>query len=108
MEEPVLLKVNICIKFFLLLKGKDEIKYVNTQRLDALKSYTLLPIIADYHKILFTIRLPIKTNVFMKLSEELDTSMSQKSPGVPNLCILSFKGGFHGRTLGLLSCSNSR
>lgn len=40
--------------------------------------------------------------------EELDTTMIHQAPGSPKLSILSFKGGFHGRTIGLLSCSNSR
>ena len=40
--------------------------------------------------------------------EELDTTMTHQAPGSPELSILSFKGGFHGRTVGLLSCSNSR
>jgi len=41
-------------------------------------------------------------------TEELETTMSNKAPGSPQLSILSFKGCFHGRTVGLLSCSNSR
>jgi len=40
--------------------------------------------------------------------EELDTTMINQAPGSPKLSILSFKGCFHGRTVGLLSCSNSR
>ena len=40
--------------------------------------------------------------------EELETTMKHQAPGSPKLSILSFKGGFHGRTVGLLSCSNSR
>ena len=40
--------------------------------------------------------------------EELETTMQHQSPGSPKLSILAFKGGFHGRTAGLLSCSNSR
>ena len=40
--------------------------------------------------------------------EELDSTMANKAPGSPKLSILSFKGCFHGRTVGLLSCSNSR
>lgn len=40
--------------------------------------------------------------------EELNSTMASQAPGAPDLCILSFKGGFHGRTLGLLSVSNSR
>ena len=40
--------------------------------------------------------------------EELNSTMVHKEPGSPKLSVLSFKGGFHGRTIGLLSCSNSR
>ena len=39
---------------------------------------------------------------------ELNTTMLHQAPGSPKLSILAFKGGFHGRTVGLLSCSNSR
>jgi len=41
-------------------------------------------------------------------AEEIETTMLNKAPGSPKLSILAFKGGFHGRTVGLLSCSNSR
>jgi len=40
--------------------------------------------------------------------EELDSVLKHQAPGSPTLSILSFKGCFHGRTIGLLSCSNSR
>jgi len=40
--------------------------------------------------------------------EELSTVLTHQAPGSPKLSILSFKGAFHGRTIGLLSCSNSR
>jgi len=40
--------------------------------------------------------------------EELQSTMLNQAPGSPKLSILSFKGCFHGRTVGLLSCSNSR
>jgi len=40
--------------------------------------------------------------------EEVDSTMKNQAPGSPKLSILSFKGCFHGRTVGLLSCSNSR
>lgn len=40
--------------------------------------------------------------------EEIDSTMKNQAPGAPQLSILAFKGGFHGRTVGLLSCSNSR
>lgn len=40
--------------------------------------------------------------------EELATTMANATPGSPKLSILAFKGCFHGRTIGLLSCSNSR
>lgn len=41
-------------------------------------------------------------------SEELNSVLTHQAPGSPNLSILSFKGCFHGRTIGLLSCSSSR
>ncbi|CAB4068525.1 ABAT [Lepeophtheirus salmonis] len=34
--------------------------------------------------------------------EELNSTMANSPPGSPSLSILSFKGGFHGRTVGLL------
>jgi len=40
--------------------------------------------------------------------EELGSVLNNEAPGSPNLSILSFKGCFHGRTIGLLSCSHSR
>ena len=43
-----------------------------------------------------------------KTQEEIDSTMKNQAPGAPKLSILPFKGGFHGRTVGLLSCSNSR
>lgn len=39
---------------------------------------------------------------------DLETSMSHKLPGTPNLGILSFQGGFHGRLLGCLSTTHSK
>lgn len=41
-------------------------------------------------------------------SEEMETALMNKSPGAPSLSILSFKNGFHGRTLGALSCTHSK
>merc|ERR1712180_506141 len=40
--------------------------------------------------------------------EEMKSVLKHEAPGAPNLSILAFKGGFHGRTVGLLSCSHSR
>jgi len=40
--------------------------------------------------------------------EELNSVLKHQAPGVPKLSMLSFTNGFHGRTVGLLSCSNSR
>lgn len=40
--------------------------------------------------------------------EELHTTMYNQSPGSPSLSALSFDGGFHGRTLGALSCTHSK
>merc|ERR1711988_775879 len=41
--------------------------------------------------------------------EELASCMDNKSPGCTNdLSIMSFSGGFHGRTLGALTCTHSK
>uniref|UniRef100_A0A7S2R9Q8 4-aminobutyrate aminotransferase n=1 Tax=Mucochytrium quahogii TaxID=96639 RepID=A0A7S2R9Q8_9STRA len=40
--------------------------------------------------------------------DELSSCMENRAPGSPNLSILSFGGGFHGRTLGALSCTRSK
>lgn len=40
--------------------------------------------------------------------EELTTVMNNQAPGAPNLSILSFKTGFHGRTFGSLSTTRSK
>ena len=39
---------------------------------------------------------------------ELNSALNNKSPGSPDLKILSFNGGFHGRTMGALSCTKSK
>ncbi|XP_077867170.1 4-aminobutyrate aminotransferase, mitochondrial-like, partial [Saccoglossus kowalevskii] len=40
--------------------------------------------------------------------EELSSCMINQSPGCPPYSILSFHGGFHGRTYGALSCTHSK
>jgi len=40
--------------------------------------------------------------------QELKSVLQHQAPGSPKLSILAFRGAFHGRTVGLLSCSNSR
>lgn len=40
--------------------------------------------------------------------QEMDSSMDNKSPGAPDLSILSFKSGFHGRLFGSLSTTRSK
>lgn len=40
--------------------------------------------------------------------EDLDSVMLNQAPGAPQLAVLSFAGGFHGRTLGTLSASRSK
>lgn len=40
--------------------------------------------------------------------EEMDSAMDNKSPGSPELAILSFKKGFHGRLFGSLSTTRSK
>ncbi|EDW70352.2 4-aminobutyrate aminotransferase, mitochondrial [Drosophila virilis] len=41
-------------------------------------------------------------------AEEMNSCMINMPPGAPNLSILSFKGAFHGRTLGALSTTHSK
>lgn len=40
--------------------------------------------------------------------EEMNECIMNKGPGCPDLSILSFKGGFHGRTLGVLATTHSK
>ncbi|XP_078690933.1 4-aminobutyrate aminotransferase, mitochondrial-like [Branchiostoma floridae x Branchiostoma belcheri] len=40
--------------------------------------------------------------------EELETCMFNKSPGAPDLTLMSFTGAFHGRTLGCLATTHSK
>lgn len=40
--------------------------------------------------------------------EEMSTTMYNQTPGSPKLSAMSFNGGFHGRTLGALSCTHSK
>lgn len=40
--------------------------------------------------------------------EDMKTCMENKAPGSPNLSILSFNGGFHGRLMGCLSTTHSK
>lgn len=40
--------------------------------------------------------------------EEINSAMANQSPGSPNLSIMSFKSGFHGRLLGSLSTTRSK
>lgn len=42
------------------------------------------------------------------MKEELESSMKNQAPGAPNYSILSFEGGFHGRTFGSLSTTHSK
>lgn len=41
-------------------------------------------------------------------AEELESSLFNIPPGAPKLSIMSFNGGFHGRTFGALSCTHSK
>ncbi|CAG7728111.1 unnamed protein product [Allacma fusca] len=41
-------------------------------------------------------------------AEENESCMVNQAPGSPALSILSFHGAFHGRTLGVLSCTHSK
>lgn len=40
--------------------------------------------------------------------DEMSSCMVNQEPGCPNLSILSFDGGFHGRTPGTLTCTHSK
>lgn len=40
--------------------------------------------------------------------EEMDSCMDNQVPGTPNLSVLSFHGGFHGRTAASLACTHSK
>nr|XP_027201378.1 4-aminobutyrate aminotransferase, mitochondrial-like [Dermatophagoides pteronyssinus] len=40
--------------------------------------------------------------------EDMRTCMTNEQPGSPKLSIMSFMGGFHGRTFGALSCTHSK
>jgi len=40
--------------------------------------------------------------------EEQESCMINQSPGTPNLSVLSFHGGFHGRTAASLACTHSK
>lgn len=40
--------------------------------------------------------------------EEMQTCMVNESPGSPDLCILSFDGGFHGRTFAAITTTHSK
>jgi len=41
-------------------------------------------------------------------AEDLNSCMDNKPPGCPPLTVMSFKGGFHGRTLGVLAATHSK
>jgi len=40
--------------------------------------------------------------------EEMATTLEGKTPGCPNLCIIGFTKGFHGRTIGCLTVTHSK
>jgi 4-aminobutyrate aminotransferase/(S)-3-amino-2-methylpropionate transaminase len=40
--------------------------------------------------------------------EEMESCMVNEGPGCPELSILSFEGGFHGRTIGALAATHSK
>ncbi|KAI3384173.1 hypothetical protein SNEBB_008207 [Seison nebaliae] len=41
-------------------------------------------------------------------NEEMKSALYSQSPGTPELSVITFNHGFHGRTMGLLSCSHSK
>lgn len=40
--------------------------------------------------------------------EELTSAMEGEMPGIPKMCVISFQGSFHGRTIGCLSVTHSK
>ena len=40
--------------------------------------------------------------------EELHSAMTGQMPGIPKMCVISFHGSFHGRTIGCLSVTHSK
>ena len=40
--------------------------------------------------------------------EELHSAMTGEMPGIPKMCVISFHGSFHGRTIGCLSVTHSK
>lgn len=40
--------------------------------------------------------------------EDFETAMLNKSPGCPKFSIMSFLGGFHGRSMGVLTCTHTK
>jgi len=40
--------------------------------------------------------------------EELESAMAGQLPGIPKMCVISFHGSFHGRTIGCLSVTHSK
>ena len=40
--------------------------------------------------------------------EAMESCMVNQAPGTPNLSVLSFHGGFHGRTAASLACTHSK
>eukprot|EP00922_Rhytidocystis_sp_ex-Travisia-forbesii_P065390 GHVS01097167.1.p1 GENE.GHVS01097167.1~~GHVS01097167.1.p1 ORF type:complete len:502 (+),score=55.68 GHVS01097167.1:153-1658(+) len=40
--------------------------------------------------------------------EDIKSVMQNSAPGSPDMSVLSFEGGFHGRTMGALSCTRSK
>ena len=40
--------------------------------------------------------------------EAMESCMVNMAPGTPNLSVLSFHGGFHGRTAASLACTHSK
>uniref|UniRef100_A0A915IKH9 Uncharacterized protein n=1 Tax=Romanomermis culicivorax TaxID=13658 RepID=A0A915IKH9_ROMCU len=66
--------------------------------------------VPDFKDVLHLTRISVnKTRDHGKFSrEDLESTMNNQPPGSPNLSMLSFQGGFHGRTLGCLSTTHSK
>lgn len=47
-------------------------------------------------------------NEFLLSEENVKSCMENKAPGCPEISILSFRGGFHGRTIACLSATHSK
>lgn len=60
------------------------------------------------YKVMFTWYNTLRRNGKPPSQNELEQCVWNKGPGCPDLSLLSFNGGFHGRTLGTLATTHSK